>query len=250
MTAQEFLRAGQLREAIQAITAEVRDHPADHRRRTFLFELLCFAGDFERAQKHLNLLARESKDAETGALLYRSAIVADFMRQQLFEVNSGADIPTSPAAAPRPGTLNGRPFQTIEDADPRIGARLEIFVAGEYLLLPFEAIGALRLEPPSKLRDLLWSSAQVIASPSYKDREFGEVLLPVLYPHSSRHADDNVKLGRLTEWQELPDGRQIPVGQRLLLLDGGEEEIPLLEVRELQFTMAEEAPDTAASSAD
>jgi type VI secretion system protein ImpE len=76
MSAQELLRTGQLKEAVAAILTEVRDNPADHRRRTFLFELLCFAGEFERAGKHLGVLADETPDAGVGALLYRSAVSA------------------------------------------------------------------------------------------------------------------------------------------------------------------------------
>ncbi len=42
MKAQELFQAGKLDEAVQALGAELRDNPADARRRTFLFELLCF----------------------------------------------------------------------------------------------------------------------------------------------------------------------------------------------------------------
>lgn len=63
MNATELLRAGQLNQAIQALGAELRDHPSDARRRTFLFELLCFAGEFERAAKHLAVLAGRARTA-------------------------------------------------------------------------------------------------------------------------------------------------------------------------------------------
>jgi protein involved in temperature-dependent protein secretion len=41
-------------------------------------------------------------------------------------------------------------------------------------------------------------------------------------------------LGRVTTWEELADGAQAPVGQKLLLVD--DEEFPILEVRELEIT--------------
>jgi len=41
-----------------ALLAELRDNPTDARRRTFLFELLCFAGEYERADKQLEVLAQ------------------------------------------------------------------------------------------------------------------------------------------------------------------------------------------------
>ncbi|HWD99446.1 MAG TPA: type VI secretion system accessory protein TagJ [Bryobacteraceae bacterium] len=239
MSPQELLRSGKLGEAIQALSLEVRDHPADTRRRTFLFELLCMAGQYDRAEKHLNLLSQAGADAELGALLYRSAIVAERKRQAFFE--SGQYASAAPANAPSPGTLNGKPFRTIEDLDPRIGARLELFIAGEYVWLPFEHIGGITMQAPVMLRDTLWAIAQVRTGPSFKGQEFGEVLIPVLSPFSWKHERDEVKLGRATDWRQEGDNL-VPSGQKLLLVDD-EDAIPFLEIRELAF--AETAPETS-----
>ena len=75
MSAKELFQAGKLNEAIEALGAEVRDNPTDARRRTFLFELLCFKGDYDRAEKHLNILADASPDARSGrdALFFRAS---------------------------------------------------------------------------------------------------------------------------------------------------------------------------------
>jgi type VI secretion system protein ImpE len=247
MNARELIQAGKLQDAIQALSAELRDYPTDAQRRTFLFELLCFAGEFDRAAKHLSLLSEKSRDAGVGALLYRSALTAEVQRQSLFEQKQYPAAATGGPTPSRPGTLNGRPFQTIADADPRIESRLEIFVAGEYVWLPFEFIGSIRLEPPRLLRDLIWATGRVAAAPGFKDREFGEVLLPVLCPQSWQHSDDNVRLGRATEWRQL-DGQDTPFGQKLLVLDG-EEVVPFLEVRELQFASSvSRGPVTSSAS--
>ena len=56
MDALQLFRAGKLQEAIDALSAGLRDNPSDTKDRTFLFELLCFAGDYTRAEKHLELL--------------------------------------------------------------------------------------------------------------------------------------------------------------------------------------------------
>ena len=58
MTARQLYQAGQLGEAIQALGAELRNDPADARKRIFLFELLCFAGEYDRAEKHLDVLGQ------------------------------------------------------------------------------------------------------------------------------------------------------------------------------------------------
>lgn len=252
MSVQELFREGKLQESIQALSSQLRDHPDDTKSRTFLFELLCFAGDYGRAEKHLNLLSDRSPDAGVGALVYRSALSAERKRQAFFE---GKQYESSPAeTVSRPGTLNGTPFQTLEDIDPRIGPRLEVFIAGEYVWLPFAHIGSLTMGAPRYLRDMLWSSAVVTAGPALKGQEFGEVLVPILYPFSARHERDQVKLGRETDFVlSGEDPIQIPYGQKLLVIDG-ETPISILEIRSLQYDDAnadeadeEEAADREAS---
>jgi len=243
MSVQELFKAGKLNEAIEALGVEVRNNPTDARRRTFLFELLCFKGDYDRAEKHLNLLADTSPDARVGAILYFSALHGERLRRDLFEKK---DYPVLPASEDsRAGTLNGKPFLTLEDADPRVGPRLELFAAGAYLWIPFEHIESIEMEAPKRLRDLLWAPALVRTGPKFKDKELGEVLLPVLAPFSWRHADDNVKLGRATEWAEV-DGVSVPSGQRMISVDG--EDVPLLEIRKIEFTSAESEAESTLES--
>jgi type VI secretion system protein ImpE len=237
MNPTELYRAGKLDEAIRALGVEVRDNPLDVRRRTFLFELLCFAGAYDRATKHLDVLAGGGKEAEMGTLLYRSALHAEETRQEMFD--SGM-LPESAPAPAVSGTLNGTPFSALSDADPRIGARLELFAAGQYTWVALEHVESIRMEPPARVRDLLWAPAIVRTGPAFPGLELGEVLLPVLTPSAWRHPDPEVRLGRATHWEALPDGREVPVGQRMLLVDG--EEIPLLEVRELTVTSASPVP--------
>lgn len=237
MNAAELYQEGRLDEAIEALGAALRNDPTDTRRRTFLFELLCFAGNYERAEKQLDALAREGKDAELGALLYRGAIHAERLRQGMFE--PGGLPPATGPAPPVSGTLNGKPFTALEDADPRIGARLELFVAGQYTWLPLANVASLTIAEPKRLRDLLWAPVVVRAAAGAEAMELGEVLMPVLTPAAWKHPDPLVRLGRVTEIADLPDGRAVPVGQKLWLWDEGE--LPLLEVRELVITPAAEA---------
>jgi type VI secretion system protein ImpE len=228
VNAQTLLKDGRLADAIELLGAELRGNPTDAQRRTFLFELLAFAGEHQRAERQLDVLARGGAEAEMGTLLYRAALAADGQRRAMF---AGDDLPATPAPTPVRGTLNGRPFASIEDADPRIGARLEVFAAGRYLWLPLAHVASVRMGPPSRLRDLLWAPATIRTGPAFRDVELGEVLLPVLTPDASAHPDPAVRLGRVTDWRTLPDGREAPVGQKLLLVDG--EELPILELREL-----------------
>ncbi len=241
MNATELFRAGKLTEAIQALAAELRDHPTDAKLRTFYFELLCFAGDYDRAEKHLHILSQAGPNSELGALLYRGVLAAERARQEMFEKGEHSTM-VSAGAEPVAGTLNGQPVEALADADKRIGPRLETFAAGTYLWIPFAHIQSIEIAPPKKLRDLLWVTAQVRTGPAFKGTELGECLIPVLSPLSWQHEEDEVKLGRSTVWEQYDDGSELPFGQKMLLVDG--EEIPLLDVRSLRI----QAPESATAA--
>ena len=237
MNPQELYRAGHLTDAIKALSAELRENPTDIRRRTFLFELLCFAGEYERADKQLEVLAQAGPQSEMGVLLYRSALFAERQRQDVFARGEFPSSQSEEDSPDRTGTVNGKSFSYFSDADPRTGARLEIFAAGNYLLLPLEHVASIEIPPPKKLRDLIWTPAAVRTTPAFKGTELGEVLLPVLAPFSWKHPDEAVRLGRMTVW-EKPEGSeyQIPFGQKMWMVD--EEEISFLELRALEFNLA------------
>ncbi|HBY60834.1 MAG TPA: virulence protein SciE type [Solibacterales bacterium] len=237
MTARALFQEGKVTEATQALAAFLRDHPTDVQQRTFLFELLCFAGQFDRAEKQLAVLAQGGDKTEMGAVLYYSALHAERLRHDLFR---NENFPHSPVTESGAGTLNGKPFQSIRDMDPDIGPRLEVFAAGAYVWIPFEHIESVEFDEPKRLRDTLWAPALVLTGPAFKQRELGQVLVPVVYPFSSNHPDENVWLGRQTAWGEDERGRAVPSGQKMLLVDG--EEIPLLEVRKIEFA-AHQAAD-------
>ncbi|BAH40915.1 MAG TPA: virulence protein SciE type [Gemmatimonas aurantiaca] len=227
-SAQNLYAAGQLGAAIETLGVELRSNPADAQRRTFLFELLTFSGDWSRAEKQLDVLAKNGHMAEAGTMLYRAAITAERVREHMFD---SGDFPTDAAPSPVSGTLNGEPFSSIEDADPRIGARLEVMAGGRYLWIPFAHIASVGMEPPTRLRDLHWMSAQLRTGPSVRDLELGEVLLPALSPGVGRLSDDELRLGRAADWEELPSGDFAPIGQKMLRVD--ERLVPIVDIREL-----------------
>jgi type VI secretion system protein ImpE len=229
--ARQLLEAGNLDEAIETLGAELRKDPTDVQRRVFLFELLSFAGDYERAEKQLDIAGQGGREASMGALLYRSALHAEKNRQEMFE---SQQLPVGGREpAPVSGTVNGRAFEKLSDADPRLGARLEVFAAGQYLWLPLAHVASVEIAPPVRLRDLLWTPAIVQAGSGFKGLELGQVLLPAVSPLSWQYDDPDVRLGRVTEWVALEDGTEVPVGQKMFLVDG--EELPILELRTLEI---------------
>jgi type VI secretion system protein ImpE len=244
MTARELYQAGKLDEAVLALNAELRDNPADTKRRTFLFELLCFAGNYDRAEKQLDILSQESPDAMTGSMLYRAALHAERTRHELFEKK---EYPKTESTATEPkGTLNGTPFESLTDSDPRIGPRLEVYAAGQYMWVPFAHIASLEMQQPKRLRDLLWAPVVLRTGPAFKGVDLGEVLVPTLSPFSFRNADPAVRLGRLTVWED-EGGEELPFGLKTYLIDG--EEFPILELRHLEIAESEEAPPQSHASA-
>ncbi len=238
MNSRQLFDAGKLNAAIEALGAELRDNPADAQRRTFLFELLCFAGNHDRADKQLDVLSSGGPEAGMGALLYRSALHAERTRAEMFR-NKTFPLDSAPADDVA-GTLNGKPFSSIEDGDPRIGARLEVFAAGQYMWIPWQHVASLKIEPPKRLRDLLWAPAILKTTEEFKaQQDLGELLLPALTPLSFDSTDDDIRLGRATDWIDLPDGDFAAIGQKVVMVDG--EQIPLLSIRELEIHPAEKA---------
>lgn len=234
MDPQELFRAGKLSEAISALNEALRNDPSNQKQRTFLFELLCFSGDYDRAEKQLNILEKEgSKDSFLGTLLYKAALNAERTRQEMFERKTYPKQVLNGVSAAVQGKLNGKEFQSLSDADPRIGEKLEVFAAGDYMWISFQDIAAVHLESPKRLRDLLWAPAKLITGPTFRSRDLGEILLPAISPGSWQHPDDEVKLGRISEWCEDEAGEVAPFGQKSLLVDG--EEVPFLEIRELEI---------------
>jgi len=240
MDALSLYRAGELQAAIDALGVELKKQPLDAKRRTFLFELLCFKGEYDRAEKHLDILSDANQQAAAGAMLYRSALHAERERQEMFA--RGA-LPQGSAHPSPSGELNGERFSGLADADPRIGAHLEVFIAGSYTWIPFAYIEAIETEPPKRLRDLLWLPAVLHATADFRLQDLGEILLPVIAPLSWKSSEDAVRLGRTTVWNDDSEYEQLPSGQKLLLF--GNEEQPFLEMRKLTFDHAGERAESA-----
>ena len=243
MTPLELYRAGELNAAIKALGDELRNNPLDVKRRTFLFELLLFAGELGRAEKHLDVLSGAGGLASGGAMLYLSALHAERTRQEMFKNRQyPAQLKEVP---PTPGKSGGVDFADFKDADPRIGANLEVFIAGSYTWIPIHYMRRLKIEAPKSLRDLMWVTAEVETSPEFRLQELGQVFLPAICPLSSEHRSELVRLGRESAWEADENYGELPFGPKLMLIDG--EEIPLLDLREIEWTPASEGADDASA---
>jgi type VI secretion system protein ImpE len=260
MSASDLYKAGRLQEALDAQVQEVKKSPADHGKRLFLFELLCFAGELDRAARQIQAVKYD--EVETDAAVQTYAKLLDSERARRTALRDGTkpefliDPPPSvndrleaisrlrekrPAEAAAllakansavtvKGRLNNNSVEALRDCDDVFGPVLEVMAQGKYYWLPLEQIDTMVMKAPKFPRDLLWIPARV----EIRDGPSGDVFLPALYPFSHEHADDQVKLGRRTDWKTEQDGPAVGVGLRMFL--AGDDAISVLEWRELQVT--------------
>jgi type VI secretion system protein ImpE len=266
-TPKELLDAGDLKAAIEALTQEVREAPADAHRRTFLFELLAFAGEWDRAEKQIAAAAGTDAPGQLAAGVYRGLLQAErdralvfagrarphFLRPapawvekslaalgQMSEGNfAAARTLLDEAEEERPalsGRRGGAAFEDFRDADDVFGGVVEMVFQGRYVWFPLEQARGLEPTPPKKLRDLIWPGARITAD----DGTTGDVFLFALYPGSSAHSDDLVKLGRMTDWKTLAEDLQAGLGLRSFFVDG--EDVSVFELGPVEFDPVEGLP--------
>ncbi|HJV65384.1 MAG TPA: type VI secretion system accessory protein TagJ [Geomonas sp.] len=260
MNAIELIQANRLTEARAQLIADVNASPADAGKRVLLFEVLCFCGDYRKAEQHLDLLVGQDLAGRTSARVYKALLAAERERS---EVAVGAKRPHLLGPAPPYleahfvaraqlqagdiaraaryfreleaesgalcGTANRNEFQGFQDSDAMLAPFLEIFIHDRYLWLPFRDLRELSVAPPHTLLDLLWAPAQLSTWQGITTSCF----LPVLYPATYGHPDDMVRLGKMTDWRELGGGIFRGAGQHVFL--AGDEELALLDIRELRF---------------
>jgi len=262
--AKALLDSGDLNGAIEQLISDVKGNPTDTTLRTFLFELLCFAGEWERAEKQLDVVGHQSVQTAIGVQAYRNNIKAERDRQRLFQDGLQPHFLSEPPAyvdmllaannrlregnvaearekldraeEERPalsGRLNdNHAFADFRDYNDATGSVLELIVKDQYTWLPFEQIRRIEIAEPKNLRDLLWASARIESV----DGTMGEVFLPTLYAGSSEHENNQVRLGRMTDWRETSDEIYTGVGMRLFLVDDVDK--GMLELRSIEFDPA------------
>ena len=256
-----LFQAGKLNDAIAAQLQAVKTAPGDQSKRLFLFELAAFAGDLDRARRQLDALDYEEVELQAARSGYRQLLDSEGKRRRLFRdglapqflidppahvqvrldalnrlrENRWAEAQTlldeaNNAVPALQGQLNDAAFHDLRDADDRFGSVLEVFARGEYFWVPLEQVELIAISPPRFPRDLLWIPARLETIDAS-----GEVFLPALYPNSHEHADEQVKLGRMTDWRET-GGPVLGAGLRMFL--AGDETPTILEWRELKIDHA------------
>ncbi|MPY87888.1 MAG: virulence protein SciE type [Luteitalea sp.] len=252
--AERAVREGDLDAGLSKLQEQIRKEPANPALRVFLFQLLCIMGQWERAQTQLSVAA----DLDAGALamvqMYREAVRCELLRGEVFSGKKSPLVfgepaewlalliesllvtgtPTSSAeqaqslrerafeaAPPSAGSLDGRAFEWIADADMRLGPVCEAVINGRYYWVPFERLSRIDLETPTDLRDVVWMPAH------FQFTNGGEAVgvIPTRYPGSEAEDDPQIRLGRKTVWREDAANVFSGLGQRIFTTDTGEDAV-------------------------
>jgi type VI secretion system protein ImpE len=258
LSSREALQNGDVRLALDLLKSEVRRAPRDAKLRTFMFQLFCITGEWDRALTQLTVAGELDPMAFPMVQTYQVAIRCEVLREKVFRGERSPTVMGDPgewfpllieatrllgqgeparaaqlrdaafeAAPATPATLDGVAAEWIADADPRLGPSVEAIIDGKYVWVPYERIRAIVLEPPTDLRDQVWMPARFTW-----DNEGSSVgLIPTRYPGTTASADPGLLLARRTEWLEQ-DEWSIPLGQRMLVTDTGE--TALMDLRHLE----------------
>ena len=261
MTAKELIQAGRLTDARGQLTEEIKAVPTNATARTLLFQVLAFCGEWDKAERHLDILAVQNIKAETGAQVYKNLVTAERKR---LEVCRGERYPSFMTAVPPyldlffayrdslakgnlaeaeryhalveeqvphvTGTVDGVSFSDFRDGDSYLSHFVEVFIHDNVLWVPIASLREFSVQSPKTFLDLLWIPARIVTWEGLTSNCF----LPVLYSDSASHENDLVRLGRMTDWLDMGGGFFRGFGQHVFLIDG--EEKGLLEVRDVTFT--------------
>ena len=265
MTPSELLEAGKLNEAVAAAVETVKSRPTDIEARGFLVQLLCFTGDMERADKQLDTLSHQSPETAVGVALLRQLVRGEEARNQVFtsgrvpefvgvppeylqlhlkatialreQDNAAAREYLDAAESQAPtlsGTCNGTAFQGQRDLDDVTACFAEVVTSnGKYYWIPFAQIESIEFHPPERPLDLLWRRARMIV----RGGPDGEVYVPAIYHGTAEHADEQLQLGRGTDWVGEETSAVRGLGQRMWLF--GDQEHALLELQHIEFAESE-----------
>ena len=246
--------------AIAAAIESVKNKPTDISTRTFLFELSCFSGDWERADRQLDAIGHQDTKAGLGTMIYRQNLQSEKTRVNLFEHSTRpeflAGVPDyveellqaidlvrrGETASARelldkveedrpafPVTLNGEDYEDFRDYNDLTMCVFEAFVKDLYVWLPFEQVASIEFLERKSLRDIYWPQVKV----ELTNGTNGEMFLPSLYVNTWKNGDDQIRLGRAVDWRDVGDDVLVGEGSRLYGMGG--KDIPLLDIKTISF---------------
>lgn len=276
MNAEESIKTGNLDAALSELQDAVRNNPAKPEYRTFLFQLLCVMGNWNRALTQLNVVADMDSSTLLMAQTYRELLQCEAFRAEVFtgkrapllfgEPNSWLGTlmqalgPASEGqgdkaqdivmqamdlASARTGSVDDQPFEWLSDADMRLGPVFEIILNGKYYWVPMDAVAEISFAEPEDLRDLVWLPVQI----RWVNEGNAIGFMPTRYPGAATLEDHQNALARKTEWCDIGGDFYTGAGQRMFTTDSGD--VSILQTRKIVFDVASGTADaTTTSDAD
>ncbi len=256
--AKSLLDAGNLSGAIDAALSNVKLNPTDAGARTFLFELSCFAGDWARAEKQLDVIGHQDANTMIGSLIYRQCLEAERKRERVFGEGLKPEFLADPPdyiyglltannrvregkiteareildkiEEERPAfaaQINGAEVEDFRDYNDLTSCILEAIIKDSYVWVPLEQVVKIEFTPPKSLRDLFWMQATLETANGTN----GDVLIPSLYANSYKSSSEQVRLGRATDWRDIGEDVYAGEGLKLFWIDGADK--PILELKKI-----------------
>lgn len=260
-----------LAETLTRLESDIKARPTDADLRAAFVQLLCLAGNWQRARTQLKSWLALKPQAKPAVTLLEQAIDGELERQQVMagqaaprmpeqawpwlahlvsalEADSRGDLAAAQAlreqaldaAAANPGQLRAsdedHAFDWLMDGDARLGPVCELIVNGHYFWAPFSAIAEIECLAPSGVVDLVWRHARVCLV----DGTEQVCQIPARYPVSADTAD-RFLLGRETHWQPRDSEGSQCIGQGQKVLLNADNAFPFLTLEHLTFTASEPA---------
>ncbi|TWB13102.1 type VI secretion system protein ImpE [Nitrospirillum amazonense] len=255
------LEAGDLSGALSAATAHVQKAPTDTGARYLLAEILCVAGQLERADNQLSVVLNQDPGSMMPVSLLRQLIRAETARQDWYREGRPPEFLTAITAAARlhleagvkaragdgqgaaatlaeaetlrratTGQHKGAAFSDFRDLDDACGGLLEVLSAdGKYFWVGVDEVLGLDFAPAKRLSDLIWRPLRL----TLRDGTAGSLYMPMIYAGAGADGlTDQHRLGRLTDWVER-DGAILGRGQRCFLV--GDDAVGAADLTTLRF---------------
>lgn len=258
------------------LQSQIKRDASSAKLRIHLFQLLCVMGRWQRAIEQLQLCAQLDTNALPMAQMYREAIRCELFRSEVFAGKRTPQVMGKPpawvglliealkqdaaghhlaafdlrtqamdAAEPAACNVDAQVCEWLTDGDARLGPVCEVFTNGQYYWLPFESCSGIHIDAPADLRDLVWSSAELMLPNE------GRVvaLIPTRYPdtpYTTLVNADQLTQSKATHWIEKGADMWFGVGQRMWISNAGEH--PILDTRTLTWSVAAAADSDVVSA--
>lgn len=245
----DLIKNCKLTKAVEQLNNILKKEPDNRQSRGELIDILCILGEYERADKQLDMIAKQGPEnmVKTMALRYllRAAQArADFFQENripmfAIEPNELATKQLKFNTEKKPKlladinkitenlqiTINGKDYVGFRDLDDRTAGCFELLsFNGNYYLVPFDIVTDITFYAKKSLIDLAWPQVHV----RFNNEAEQDFIMPAIY--YNKNANEEMLIGRSTDWQEKQN-INIGMGQKMFLC--GDESITTLEIKTL-----------------